>query len=30
MVNTSNGWLQERWNYWFTTMDWADQVNLKK
>ncbi|HAA36103.1 MAG TPA: amino acid ABC transporter substrate-binding protein [Gammaproteobacteria bacterium] len=30
MVNTSNGWLQERWTYWFTTMDWADQVNLKK
>ena len=30
MVNTSNGWLQKRWTYWFTTMDWADQVNLKK
>ena len=30
MVNTSNGWLQERWTYWFTTMDWADQVNLKQ
>ena len=29
-VNTSNGWLKERWNYWFKTMDWADQVNLKK
>ena len=30
MVNTSNGWLKQRWTYWFTTMDWADQVNLKK
>ncbi len=30
MVNTSNGWLEERWNYWFSTMEWADQVNLKK
>ena len=30
MVNTSNGWLQERWNYWFKTMDWSDEVNLKK
>ena len=29
-VNTSNGWLQERWSYWFKTMDWSDQVNLKK
>jgi len=29
-VNTSNGWLKERWNYWFKTMEWADQVNLKK
>ena len=30
MVNTSNGWLEERWNYWFSTMKWADQVNLKQ
>ena len=30
MVNTSNGWLQDRWTYWFTTLEWADQVNLKK
>jgi polar amino acid transport system substrate-binding protein len=29
-VNTSNGWLAKRWAYWFTTMQWADQVNLKK
>ena len=29
MVNTSNGWLQERWTYWFATMDWSDQVDLK-
>jgi polar amino acid transport system substrate-binding protein len=30
MVNTSNGWLAERWNYWFATMEWSDQVTLKK
>lgn len=30
IVNTSNGWLAERWAYWFTTMQWADEVNLKK
>ena len=29
MTKTSNGWLNERWMYWFTTKDWADQVNLK-
>lgn len=29
-INTSNGWLGERWTYWFATMKWADQVNLKK
>ena len=29
MVNTSNGWLKERHNYWFKGMDWADQVDLK-
>ncbi len=26
LVNTSNGWLKERHNYWFTQQDWADQV----
>ena len=26
MVNTSNGWLKERHDYWFKSMDWADQV----
>ena len=30
MVNTSNGWLDKTWKYWFTTMDWSDQVDLKK
>lgn len=25
-VNTANGWLQERHDYWFTTEDWAGQV----
>ena len=30
MTKTSNGWLDERWAYWFTTMDWSDQVDLKK
>ncbi len=29
MTKTSNGWLNERWTYWFTTKGWADQVNLK-
>ena len=29
MVHKSNGWLKERHNYWFKTMDWADQVDLK-
>ncbi len=26
MTKTSNGWLDERWAYWFTTRDWSDQV----
>ncbi len=29
MVHTSNGWLEDRHNYWFKGMDWADQVDLK-
>jgi len=29
MTKTSNGWLDERWAYWFQTMDWSDQVDLK-
>jgi polar amino acid transport system substrate-binding protein len=29
MVNTSDGWLDKTWKYWFTTMDWSDQVDLK-
>ena len=27
LYNTSNGWLDERHDYWFTTRDWADQVD---
>jgi polar amino acid transport system substrate-binding protein len=30
LVNTSNGWLDERHTYWFTTQDWADQVEVKQ
>lgn len=30
MVNKSNGWLDKRWKYWFTTMEWSDQVTLKQ
>ena len=26
LVNTSNGWLQERHDFWFKTQTWADQV----
>ena len=26
LVNTSNGWLQERHDYWFKAQEWADQV----
>jgi polar amino acid transport system substrate-binding protein len=25
-MNRQNGFLQERWEYWFTTQDWADQL----
>lgn len=28
LVNTTNGWLEERHHYWFKTRDWEDQVNL--
>jgi len=27
LVHTSNGWLEERHDYWFTTRDWADEVD---
>ncbi|MGI9334251.1 MAG: transporter substrate-binding domain-containing protein [Gammaproteobacteria bacterium] len=27
-VNTSNGWLQERSEYWFKTQEWAGQVEV--
>ena len=27
LVNTTNGWLEERHHYWFKTRDWVDQVN---
>ncbi len=26
LVNTSNGWLQERHDFWFKTQTWADQI----
>ncbi|MDE0308796.1 MAG: transporter substrate-binding domain-containing protein [Acidiferrobacterales bacterium] len=26
LVNTSNGWLKERHDFWFTTQTWADQI----
>ncbi len=26
LVNTSNGWLKERHDFWFTTQTWAEQV----
>ena len=26
LVNTSNGWLKERHDFWFTTQTWKDQV----
>jgi polar amino acid transport system substrate-binding protein len=29
-VNTSNGWLQERHDFWFKTQDWASDVQLKQ
>ena len=28
LVNTTNGWLEERHHYWFKTRDWEEQVNL--
>ena len=28
LVNTTNGWLEERHHYWFKTRNWEDQVNL--
>ena len=28
-VNTSNGWLKQRHDFWFTNQDWADQVAKK-
>ncbi len=27
LVHTSNGWLKERHDFWFTTQTWADQVD---
>lgn len=27
LVNTSNGWLQERHDFWFRNRDWADEVD---
>jgi len=30
LVNTSNGWLEERHDYWFSTRDWADQVDTEQ
>ena len=27
LVNTTNGWLEDRHHYWFKTRDWVDQVN---
>ncbi len=29
-VNTSNGWLEERHKYWFSTRDWADEVDMEQ
>ncbi len=29
LVNTSNGWLQDRHAYWFKTTGWAGQVDLR-
>ncbi len=26
-VRTEDGWLNERYQYWFKTMNWQDQVN---
>lgn len=30
LVNTGNGWLQERHSYWFKTTSWAEQVDLNE
>ena len=30
LVNTTNGWLEERHHYWFKTRDWEGQVNLSQ
>jgi polar amino acid transport system substrate-binding protein len=30
LVNTSNGWLQERHDFWFRTQEWADQVDTEQ
>ena len=30
LVNTTNGWLEERHHYWFKTRDWEEQVNLNQ
>lgn len=30
LVNTSNGWLQERHDYWFRSRNWADEVAPKQ
>jgi len=30
LTNTSNGWLNERHKFWFTTQGWADQVEIKQ
>ena len=30
LVNTTNGWLEERHHYWFKTRDWEGQVNLNQ
>ena len=30
LVNTSNGWIQERHDFWFKTQDWAGEVAMKQ
>ena len=30
LVNTSNGWLKERHDYWFKTQEWAKQIDIKQ
>jgi len=30
LVNTSNGWLKERHDYWFKAQEWADQVDKEQ